>query len=139
MDTYTIIKKGSNINHCIPIPIEFNDMDLEITIKPVRKGSECRKKSRNFLKKTRTPTLSARYPIRWNGKERQEVTGNKALFDSNIIIYLAKREIPLSFLDQFDDLCISVISYMEILGFSFSNQEEEKYLRDLSFSLGLMP
>jgi len=59
------------------------------------------------------------------------VTGNKALFDSNVIIYLAKREMPLSFLDQFDDVCISVITYMEILGFSFPDQEEEKYIRDL--------
>jgi len=59
------------------------------------------------------------------------VTGNKAIFDSNVIIYLAKREMPLSFLDQFDDVCISVITYMEILGFPFPDQEEEKYIRDL--------
>ncbi len=32
------------------------------------------------------------------------MSGNSALFDSNIIIYLSKREISLSFLDQFDDL-----------------------------------
>jgi predicted nucleic acid-binding protein len=59
------------------------------------------------------------------------VTGNKALFDSNIIIYLAKREMPLSILDQFDDICISVITYMEILGFSFADQEQETYIREL--------
>jgi toxin FitB len=38
---------------------------------------------------------------------------------------------PLSILDQFDDICISVITYMEILGFSFGTLEEEKYIRDL--------
>ncbi|SPD73157.1 Ribonuclease VapC1 (fragment) [uncultured Desulfobacterium sp.] len=50
------------------------------------------------------------------------MNGNRALFDSNIIIYLSKREIPLAFVDQFDDLCISVITYMEILGFPFASQ-----------------
>ena len=29
--------------------------------------------------------------------------GKKALFDSNIIIYLSKREISFSHIDQFDD------------------------------------
>jgi hypothetical protein len=52
METYTVIKKGANISHCLPIPVEFTDMDLEITIKPVRKGNEYRKKSRCFSKKT---------------------------------------------------------------------------------------
>lgn len=59
------------------------------------------------------------------------MTGNKAIFDSNVIIYLSKNELPLSFLDQFDDVCISVITYMEILGYDFENQEEEKYIKDL--------
>jgi len=50
------------------------------------------------------------------------VTGNKALFDSNVIIYLSKRQIPVSFLDQFDALFISVITYMEILGYPCNGQ-----------------
>lgn len=57
--------------------------------------------------------------------------GNKALFDSNVIIYLSKREISLSFLDQFDALFISVITYMEILGYPFSNPKEEKFIKEL--------
>ena len=40
------------------------------------------------------------------------MNGNSALFDSNIIICLSKREIPLTFLDQFDEHYISVITYM---------------------------
>jgi predicted nucleic acid-binding protein len=59
------------------------------------------------------------------------VIGNKALFDSNVIIYLSKREISLSFLDQFDALFISVITYMEILGYPFSNPKEEKFIKEL--------
>ena len=43
------------------------------------------------------------------------MNGNSALLDSNIIIYLSKREVPLSFLDQFDEHYISIITYMEVL------------------------
>ena len=49
--------------------------------------------------------------------------GKRALFDSNIIIYLSKQEIDLSYIDQFDELFISVITYMEILGYQFQNVE----------------
>jgi predicted nucleic acid-binding protein len=59
------------------------------------------------------------------------VTGNKALFDSNVIIYLSRNEIPLSFVDQFDALFISVITYMEILGYPFSNPKEEGFIKEL--------
>ena len=54
-----------------------------------------------------------------------------ALFDSNIIIYLSKREIPLSFVGQFDELFISVITYMEILGYPFSNPKEEHFINEI--------
>jgi predicted nucleic acid-binding protein len=59
------------------------------------------------------------------------VTGNKALFDSNVIIYLSKRQIPLSYIEQFDDLAISVITFMEVLGHSFKNTGEENFVREL--------
>ena len=59
------------------------------------------------------------------------MNGNRALFDSNIIIYLSKREIPLSIVDQFDEILISVITYMEILGYNFSNSEEKAFIIDL--------
>ena len=59
------------------------------------------------------------------------MNGSRALFDSNIIIYLSKREIPLSIVDQFDEILISVITYMEILGYNFSNSEEEVFIKDL--------
>ena len=59
------------------------------------------------------------------------MTGNRALFDSNIIIYLSKREISLSVVQQFDEIFISVITYMEILGHNFVDQKEEMFIRDL--------
>jgi len=59
------------------------------------------------------------------------VTGNRGLFDSNIIIYLSKRELPFSIVDQFDEIFISVITYMEILGFGFEDPNEEIFIKDL--------
>lgn len=59
------------------------------------------------------------------------MSGNSALFDSNIIIYLSKREIPLSFLDQFDEHYISVITYMEVLGYRFRDAIEENFIREI--------
>lgn len=41
------------------------------------------------------------------------MNGNSALLDSEIIIYLSKREVPLSLLDQFDSHYISVITFMK--------------------------
>ncbi|MBW1985593.1 MAG: type II toxin-antitoxin system VapC family toxin [Deltaproteobacteria bacterium] len=59
------------------------------------------------------------------------MNGNNALLDSNIIIYLSKREVPLSFLDQFNKHYISVITYMEVLGYKFRNYKEEKFIREM--------
>jgi predicted nucleic acid-binding protein len=59
------------------------------------------------------------------------MTGRRALFDSNIIIYLSKKEIPYSYIDQFNEHYISVITYMEILGHRFRNKNEEKFIQEL--------
>ena len=59
------------------------------------------------------------------------MNGNSALLDSNIIIYLSKNELPFTVFDKFDNLLISVISYMEVLGFKFRNNEEENLVKEL--------
>ncbi len=59
------------------------------------------------------------------------MNGNNALLDSNILIYLSKNELPYKFLDQFDTLFISVISYMEVAGYRFHNDEEENFVKEL--------
>jgi len=59
------------------------------------------------------------------------MNGNSALLDSNIIIYLSKREVPLSFLDQFDSHYISVITYMEVLGYQFRDSKDEEFIRNI--------
>jgi len=59
------------------------------------------------------------------------MNGNSALLDSNILIYLSKNELPFFVLDQFEALFISVISYMEVLGYRFSNSKEESFVKEL--------
>jgi hypothetical protein len=74
METYTVIKKGANIRHCLPIPQKFADMDLEITIKPVRKGSECRKKIEMLFEKNKhiTPFKAISDPVKWQKEIRSD-------------------------------------------------------------------
>ena len=59
------------------------------------------------------------------------MNGNSALLDSNIIIYLSKRKVPLVFLDQFDNHYISVITYMEVLGYQFRDSKEEEFIIEM--------
>ena len=59
------------------------------------------------------------------------MNGHNALIDSNIIIYLSKKELPLSFLNNFTTVFISVISYMEVLGYNFPNTNEEDFVKEL--------
>ena len=59
------------------------------------------------------------------------MNGNSVLLDSNIIIYISKREIPLSFLDQFDEHYISIITYIEVLGYQFRDPKEEEFIREM--------
>ena len=66
------------------------------------------------------------------------MNGKEALIDSNIIIYLSKQDLPLDFFDALDDLYISIITYMEILGYAFESLNEEKYIRELLGIFGVI-
>ncbi len=59
------------------------------------------------------------------------MNGRSALFDSNTIIYLAKKEMPLSVLESCEKHYISVITYMEVLGYNFKEPREEEYIKEL--------
>jgi len=51
---------------------------------------------------------------------------DKILLDSNIIIYLQKGEISLNDIpSNFDKFCVSVINYIEVMGFHFHNEQEK--------------
>jgi len=57
---------------------------------------------------------------------------NGKLLDTNILIYLSKREIELkSFSSRETKLYISVITYMEALGFPFVNSNEKSIIEQL--------
>ena len=54
------------------------------------------------------------------------MSGSNFLIDTNIIIYLAQDQLRMSdFAKNEDNLYISSITYMEALGFSFQDQNEE--------------
>lgn len=60
------------------------------------------------------------------------MNGNKLLLDSNIIIYLSNKVLKISdFAETNDTLYISVITYMEILGYHFESEEEEYFIKNL--------
>ncbi len=44
MQEYVVIKKGTSIHHCINLPEDFMDMDLEIKIRPLTKSSKISQK-----------------------------------------------------------------------------------------------
>ena len=44
MEEYTVIKKGQSIRPCINIPDEFEDIELEIKIRPLRSKGDARRK-----------------------------------------------------------------------------------------------
>ena len=52
--------------------------------------------------------------------------------DTNILIYLSKKEInPQKLFFTNDEYVISIVTYMEILGFNFPTQQEEEFVREL--------
>jgi hypothetical protein len=54
------------------------------------------------------------------------MSGNRLLLDTNILIYLSKKELKLEdFASEEDVLFISVITLMEAKGYPFSNKKEE--------------
>ena len=53
MQEYTVIKKGHSIKPCINIPDEFNDIELEIKIRPFRSKHNVRNKLESLLNMTK--------------------------------------------------------------------------------------
>ena len=65
-----------------------------------------------------------------NGKKRLEMNGK--LVDTNILIYLSKRRLELEKITAPGViLSISVITYMEVLGFKFENISEKYIIEQL--------
>lgn len=64
-----------------------------------------------------------------NGKEKQEMNGSNVLLDSNILIAISKNQDDLNnYLDNYNKVFISIISYIEVLGYDFINKIEEEII-----------
>ena len=68
------------------------------------------------------------------------MSGNKLLLDSNIAIYLSKRTLTLDeFAEPSDLLCVSLITYMEVVGYKFTDSTEESFTNALFDFLQRLP
>lgn len=57
------------------------------------------------------------------------MNGNKAILDSNLLIFLSKEMLDRKKLySKYDEFCVSVITYMEVYAFEFQNQNEKDSL-----------
>ena len=60
------------------------------------------------------------------------MSGKTFILDTNTIVYLSQEKIRITdFASRGDRLCISIISYMESLGYPFKSKEEEIIVKSL--------
>lgn len=68
------------------------------------------------------------------------MSGRKLLLDSNIIIYLAKKQlVPSNFVLPEDLLFVSDVTFMETLGYAFADPVEKHETEDLLAVLFRLP
>ena len=67
------------------------------------------------------------------------MSGNKAILDSNLLIFLSKDLIDRKKLySKYDEFCVSMITYMEVYAFDFPNQTEKDSLDKTFASLEII-
>ncbi len=60
------------------------------------------------------------------------MNGIRGLIDTNILIYLSNELLELSDLfERYDELLISRITHMEVMGFNFQDDEDEELVEEL--------
>lgn len=68
------------------------------------------------------------------------MSGSRLLLDSNIAIYLSKRNLSINdFAESGDTLFASLVTYMEVVGYKFTDQAEESFTNALFSSLQRLP
>lgn len=68
------------------------------------------------------------------------MSGNRLLLDSNIAIYLSNKSLMVSdFAQPDDELLVSLITYMEVIGYSFTDKVEEDFAKSLFGLLNQLP
>lgn len=66
------------------------------------------------------------------------MSGNNAVLDSNIVIYLTKKQVDGSFLSKYGMLYVSVVAYMEVLGYNFHDPLEQQATEDFLQQVGII-
>jgi len=60
------------------------------------------------------------------------MNGNKVLLDSNVIIFASKGKVNIDDLFQtHDHFYVSIINYMEVLGYEFDKSEDEEIILEI--------
>ncbi len=64
------------------------------------------------------------------------MNGNKALLDTNVIIFASKNQIDVEkLLNSYDEFYVSVITLMEVYGFEFTNTSEKDLIDEMFANL----
>ena len=67
------------------------------------------------------------------------MNGKIALLDSNIIIYLSKGVLESAEFEQYESIAVSIITYMEVLGYRFHSPGEESIIRKMLEMMEIIP
>ncbi len=64
------------------------------------------------------------------------MSGNKIVLDTNVIIFASKRKINLALLaESYQEFYASIITYMEVYGYNFEDEDEKTMIEKLFKSL----
>jgi predicted nucleic acid-binding protein len=67
------------------------------------------------------------------------MSGNKALLDTNVIIFASKHQIDIGkLLSSYEIFYTSIVSFMEVYGHTFARQEEKDLIDDLFENLEIV-
>ena len=59
------------------------------------------------------------------------MSGNKAVLDTNVVIFISKQQIDIDkLLSLYDEFYVSIVTYMEVYGFEFENEGEKALIDD---------
>ena len=60
------------------------------------------------------------------------MTGSKAILDTNVIIFASKKQIDIEkLLSSYDEFNCSIINFMEVYGFEFTENEEKDLINEM--------
>lgn len=67
------------------------------------------------------------------------MNGDKSVLDSNVIILASKQQIDTEkLLSLYDDFSVSIVTYMEVYGYDFQNQDEKDLIDELFANLNVI-